>query len=143
MILLLMFSAVAFSQSGFNPPSDVRVSFQKDYPKSQAGEWTKEGKDYNVKFSDRDNDNGESVAYYRSDGGHIDTHSQYENRDVPQPVMDHMHHYYSGSDNYRVVRIDRHHGPDLYEVYFTDKRHHHTIYLDDHGREHKYHDYQY
>ncbi len=142
-ILLLISGSVAFSQSGPNPPKDVRESFHRDYPKSQAVEWNNDGKGYYVKFNDRDNDNGESVAYYRSDGVHIDTHTQYDNRDVPQPVVDHMHRNYSGADSYRVVRIDRYSGPDMYEVHYSHKKYRHKIYVDEHGREHNYHDYHY
>src|SRR5579862_9807902 len=118
---LLIFSTVAFSQHGYNPPSAVQESFHKDYPKSESVEWGKSGKDYTVKFNDRDHDNGESVAYYKSNGGHIETHTQYDNHDVPKPVMDHMNKYYTGSENYSVVHIDRHSGPDLYEVHYTTK----------------------
>jgi hypothetical protein len=142
-VSLLFFSSFAFSQSGTNPPNDVRESFHRDYPKSQGGEWVNQGKGFEVKFNDRDNDNGESVAYYRSDGVHIDTHSQYDNRDIPQPVTDHMTRNYSGSDGYRVVRIDRHSAPDMYEVHYTHKKYRHKIYVDEYGKEKNYHDYHY
>ena len=121
-ILLLIFSTAAFSQTGSNPPRDVQESFHRDYPKSQTGEWNRDGKAYSIKFNDRDNDNGESVAYYRSDGVHIDTHTQYDNRDVPQPVMDHMQRNYSGAESYRTVRIERYPGPDMYEMHYTHKK---------------------
>ena len=140
---LLICSSVAFSQHGYNPPNAVQESFHKDYPKSESVQWGKNGKDYTVKFNDRDYDNGESIAYYRANGGHIETHTQYDNHDVPKPVMDHMQKYYTGSENYNVVHIDRHSGPDLYEVRYTHKKSKHKIYVDEYGKEHAHHDYHY
>jgi hypothetical protein len=139
-LCLLILGGTAFSQES-NPPGDVRESFHKDYPHSQPAKWNEESEGYNVNFNDRDNDNGESVAHYHANGKHVDTHTYYDYRDIPQPVTEHMNRKYSGAKDYRVVRIERHTRPDMYEVHFTHKMFRHEIYVDEHGREHEYHDY--
>jgi hypothetical protein len=132
--------SISFAQPGITPPDNVRNSFHGEYPQSQPVKWNGEGHGYNVRFNDRDNDNGESIAHYRSDGKRIDTHIQYANQDIPQPITDHLHRRYAGSEDYRVVRIERQHDHDIYEVRFRHGRDRRRIYLNESGREESFRD---
>ncbi len=143
-VILLFLSAftflLTFSQNGYNPPDNVRQGFQRQYPQSQATQWSHEGGNWNVNFEDRDHGNGESTAHFDGAGRHIDTHIPYDNHDVPGPVMDRMRNHYPGSDDYAFTRIERDDDRGVFQVHFRHRKRYRTIYMDERGREREYHD---
>src|ERR1700676_3688075 len=89
-----------FSQNGHTPPGNVSRSFQKEYPQSQPSQWNHSNAvGWSATFEDKDHNNGEATAYFDQKGRHVDTHTPYDNQDVPQPVRDHVKSSYAGSDN--------------------------------------------
>jgi hypothetical protein len=133
----------AFSQSGYNPPGNLRQSFQKEYPQSQPTQWSHTKVGWSVTFEDRDHNNGEVTAHYDHTGRHLDTHVPYDNNDVPAPVMEKVRNKYPGSDNYAFTRIDRPGENGVYQVHLRHKKRYKTLYVEHNGQERDFHDRHY
>jgi hypothetical protein len=130
----------AFSQDYRNPPKTVRKSFQSEYPQSKQGQWSHSNGSWNVSFDDKDHGNGAVTAHFDGNGNHTDTHVPFDRNDVPAPVLDNVKSRYSGSGNSEFTRIDRSGGSSVYQVNLNSKRAHKTVYMDEQGKETKYHD---
>ncbi|HEV3413169.1 MAG TPA: hypothetical protein VG101_11855 [Puia sp.] len=129
---------IAFSQYNHRPPTAVQKSFQHDYPQSKPGHWSHSGGNWNVSFTDRDNDNGEVTAHYGDNGEHTDTYIPYDRNDVPAPVMDNVKKNYSDYGNSQFTRVERADGNSVYRVNLRNKKTHKTVYVDEGGNETKY-----
>ena len=130
----------AFSQNGYNPPDNVRRSFQKEYPQSQPTRWYQSNASWNVDFEDRDHNNGEVTAHFNSNGRHIDTHVPYDNHDVPAPVVENLNRNYPGANNYEYTRIDRPGESGVYQVNLNHRGKRKTVYMDNRGYKRDYRD---
>jgi len=129
-----------FSQSDHKPPQNVTQSFQRDYPQSQPAHWSQSSVGWSVSFEDIDHNNGEAVAYFDMAGRHVDTHTPYENHDVPPTVKNHMKVSYGGTNHYDYTRIDHYGEKDVYASHYKDKKQDKTVYMDNGGHERDYHD---
>ena len=139
-ILFVLINYCSFAQGDQNPPRSVRETFQKTYPQSQPTRWDHNSLGWSVIFEDRDHDNGEVTAHFDNEGRHQDTHVYYDNKDVPDPVMNNLRQRYNGSDNYEFTRIDRPQKENIYQAHFRHHNRNMTRYMDERGNERTYHD---
>jgi hypothetical protein len=132
-----------FSQHNNMPPKNVSQSFQKEYPQSQASQWSQSNAGWSVSFEDKDHNNGEATAYFDGSGRHVDTHIPYDKQDVPSPVKNHTQRSYGASDNYDYTRIDHSGEKTVYKTQVKHKNQDKTIYMDNGGHEKDYQDKHY
>ena len=130
----LLAAQCGFAQNRHEPPSSVRESFQKDYPRSQPGNWSHSSTGWSVSFDDRDNDNGNVTAHFDTRGRHTDTYIRYDGNDVPNEVSKAIHNRYPDAMDYRYTCIERPRG-EVYEATFRSHGRTHTMYLDGKGHE--------
>jgi hypothetical protein len=128
---------VGFSQHN-TPPGNVSQSFQKEYPKSQASQWSKSGTGWSVSFKDKDHNNGEATAYFDASGRQVETQIPYDKHDVPVPVKNHVQSSYGASDKYDYTRIDQSGEKTVYKTQVKNKNQNKTIYMDNDGHEKNY-----
>ena len=129
---------VGFAQHNYTPPGNVSQSFQKEYPKSHASQWSKANDGWIVSFKDKDHNNGEATAYFDASGRHIETHIPYARHDVPAPVRKHVQYSYGDSDRYDYTRIDHYGKKTVYKTQVKYKNRNKTIYMDNDGHEKEY-----
>ncbi len=127
-----------FSQHNNTPPANVSQSFHKEYPKSQASQWSKSDAGWSVSFKDKDHNNGEATAYFDASGRHVETQIPYDKRDVPAPVKSHVQSSYGASDKYDYTRIDHSGEKTVYKTQVKHKNQNKTIYVDNDGHEKDY-----
>ncbi|HEV9037090.1 MAG TPA: hypothetical protein VGQ51_10730 [Puia sp.] len=122
-------------------PSNVRNSFQRDYPKAGDTRWSESGGQWHADFTDRSpKDRGEMTAHYDRHGRHIDSHIPYDDRDVPSEVRRRTEHRYPHGRDYSYTRIEHPGGQPLFQVSLNLGGAHKTTYVDDQGRPRTYHD---
>jgi hypothetical protein len=142
LMTMIFFCAIltGFSQSGNEPPRNVRESFQKEYPHSQPSEWAHSSKGWTANFDDKDNNNGEAIAHFDRNGRHIDTYTRYDNNDVPNPVIKHLHSRYPVTDNYEISRIERRGHTDVFRAEVKHDGRSSVLYIDEKGQPASYRD---
>ena len=146
---LLFVTAIALGTAGpsiaqghHQAPETVRRSFQRDYPGAQDPQWTSTNGQWNANFTDHSSaDRGEMVAHYDRSGRHVDSHIPYDQGDVPQAIVDRAQTRYPGASGYDYTRIERPDGQPLFQVSLRAHGRHHTLYMDERGRERKYDDH--
>jgi hypothetical protein len=67
-------------------PDKVQHSFQQDYPNAQNPQWNNSDGQWHGAYKDKDNRDVD--AYYNGDGQRIDTHSSYNQNELPERVRD-------------------------------------------------------
>jgi hypothetical protein len=142
-VLLGLGVVTGFSQHYYTPPTSVSQSFQKEYPKSKATQWSKSAAGWSVSFKDKDHNNGEATAYFNASGRHIETHIPYSRHDVPAPVKKHVEQRYGSSGDYDYTRIDHYSGKTVYRTQVKHKNVNKNIYMDNDGHEKDYHEKYY
>jgi hypothetical protein len=140
-ILLGLSAVFGFCQYSHTPPRAVTESFQKEYPQSKPSQWRHSNNGWSASFEDKDHNNGESTAYFNGSGKHLETHTVYDNNDVPASVRNHTRDSYGATDNYEYTRIDRNGEKPVYKTQVKHKSHgKKNIYIDNDGHERDYHE---
>ena len=114
-------------------PDKVQHSFQQDYPNAQNPQWNNSNGQWHGTYKDKDNRDVD--AYYNGDGQRIDTHSSYNQNELPERVRDRANRRYHS--NYKSYRIDRPTSQPLFEIRLEGGR---DFYYDENGRKRRYDD---
>ena len=122
-------------------PTTVQRSFQRDYPESHDPQWNSVHGQWHAKFDDHSRyDRGEMVAHYDRYGRHVDSHIRYDRNDVPPAVVERTQRNYPGGRDYTYTRIEHPGIQPLFQVSLNLGGRSRIVYVDDNGRERKYHD---
>jgi hypothetical protein len=122
-------------------PASIQRSFQRDYPEARNPQWSSTNGQWHADFDDHSKyDRGQMVAHYDRYGHHIDSHIPYDRNDVPSAIVDRTQRNYPGGSDYTYTRIERPAGQPLFQVSLNLQNKNRTLYVDDNGREQKYHD---
>jgi hypothetical protein len=123
-------------------PASIQRSFKRDYPEARNPQWSSTKGQWHADFDDHSRyDRGQMVANYDQYGQHIDSHIPYDRNDVPSAVVDGTQRNYPGGQNYTYTRIERPTGNPLFQVTLDLQNKNRTHYVDENGREQKYHDH--
>jgi len=114
-------------------PDNVQHSFQRDNPNAQNPRWENKNGQWHSAY--RDKDNRDVDAYYDGNGQRIDTHSHYDDNELPDRVRIVAHKRYHS--NYKTYRIDRPNSQVLFQIRLDDGR---NFYYDEHGKKRHYED---
>ncbi len=114
-------------------PDKVQHSFQQDYPNAQNPQWNNTNGQWHGAYKDKDNRVVD--AYYNGEGQRIDTHSSYNQNELPERVRDRANRRYQS--DYRSYRIDRPSSHPLFEIRLEGGR---NFYYDENGRKRRYRD---
>ena len=120
-------------QNRGNVPAPVQRSFQKDYPNVQNPQWNNSNGQWHGTYKDQNNRNVQSN--YNTRGQRIDTHVEYDNKELPDNVRNTANKRYSSS--YKTYRIERPNSQPLFQIKTQNG---HTVYMDENGRQRKYND---
>src|SRR5665647_1053018 len=82
-------------QNRGNVPAPVQRSFQKDYPNVQNPQWNNSNGQWHGTYKDQNNRNVQSN--YNTRGQRIDTHVEYDNKELPDNVRNTANKRYSSS----------------------------------------------
>lgn len=140
-LFVLVADGQVIAQDTRHAPAAIRRSFERDYPEARDPQWSSTHSQWHADFNDHSRyDRGEMVAHYDQYGHHIDSHIPYDRDDVPSVVVDRTQRNYPGGRDYTYTRIERRAGRPLFRVSLRLQNKNRTIYVDDNGHEHRYHD---
>ena len=114
-------------------PDNVQHSFQQDNPNAQNPQWSNTNGQWHGSYKDQNNRNVD--AYYNINGERIDTHTSYNQQELPPRVRRKADKRYHGS--YNTYRIDRPNSQPLFQIQLQTGG---TTYMDENGRKRKYDD---
>lgn len=115
-------------------PENVQRSFRQDNPNTQNTHWENTNGQWHATY--RDKDNRDVDTYYNSGGQRIDTHSSYNQNELPERVRDRANKRYHS--NYKSYRIDRPNSQTIFQIRLEDGR---NFYYDENGRKRRYRDH--
>jgi hypothetical protein len=122
-------------------PSGVQRSFHRDYPEARDPRWSSSHSQWHADFNDQSRyDRGAMVAHYDQGGRHLDSHIPYDHNDVPSAVVDRSQSHYPDGRGYTYTRIEQPGARSLFQVNLNLQGRNKTLYMDENGRERKYHD---
>jgi hypothetical protein len=143
--LIILSSSMLYGQQNRNnnrnqrqAPSTVQQAWQKDHPNNGNPTWQMNNGQWHARYKDQTN-NRNADTYYDSRGRQLDTHTQWDRKDVPQEVDNRVRTRYH-SKNYQVTRIDRPSNPSLFQIILGGGTSRRTVYLDERGNEVRYRD---
>ena len=113
--------AMLMAQShNYDAPDQVRVTFNKQYPKAEKTHWSRNGSQWTANF--RDDEHGEMYAHYNKNGDHLESRIPYSQSDVPGPVRDMVKQRYPHGRDHEYTKIERNHGNDqFYQVRVSER----------------------
>ena len=116
-------------------PESVRTSYQNDYPdyKDVHTTWDMQNNHWHTRYRDKDHNNRYVDVYYDKDGHRMESRSQWNRNDLPEPVKDHMWKKYH-THSYKAYRIDKPSKGAYFQITWGNKK----VYLDESGNEVKY-----
>ena len=143
--LIILSSSLLYAQQNRNnnrnqrqAPATVQQAWQRDHPNIGNPTWQMSNGQWHARYKDQVN-NRNADTYYDSRGRQIDTHTQWDRKNLPQDFDNRIRTKYHPR-NYDVVRIDRPNNPSLFQIILslgTGKR---TVYVDERGNEVRYRD---
>ena len=113
--VVMLFVTLSFAQKmqGKNVPTNVKSSFQKNYPAVKNVKWDKEGDKYEASFDLNKNDNS---VLMDAKGNIIETEVEVELNQLPQGILDYVKTKYAGKQAKEGAKITDAEGKVTYEV---------------------------
>lgn len=121
-------------------PGNVWNSFHRDYPNSMNERWEREGRNWHVYYADPRYNNRQVDIYYDRRGRLLDSHTAWDNNNLPQDFNQRIYNRYHIRDNYRVYRIERPYGEPVFQIVLNDRGRQRTFYTDQYGNSIRYKD---
>ena len=122
-----------------NPPQSVQQDWQNDHANDGQPTWQQSNGQWHAHYQAHDN-NRNADTYYDSRGRQVDTHTQWDRKDVPQNFDQRVNQRYHANGKYDVTRIDRPNQKEVYELRVRQGNKNRTVYTDDQGNEVHYKD---
>jgi hypothetical protein len=142
--LIILSSSILYAQrNGTNnnrrqAPTPVQQSWQRDHPNNGNPTWQQSNGQWHAHYKDQTN-NRPADTYYDQRGKQLDTHTQWDRKDLPQEYDTRIRTKYHAK-NYQVTRIDRPNNPALFQLRLNLGGGNRTIYTDEKGNEVHYRD---
>lgn len=126
------------SYNAYQTPERVRNGWNRDHPNAETPTWHREGRHWDAEY--RDPYTGNTInTYYNRRGKVMDTHTQWEQRYLPQGFDNRIWNRYHTHD-YRVTKIDRPRKSSLFQISLNLGGDNRLIYMDEQGNEVHYRD---
>ncbi|MBY0478737.1 MAG: hypothetical protein K2Q24_13905 [Chitinophagaceae bacterium] len=119
------------SKTRINIPTQVRNSFNRDYPNAMNAVWTKNRGDWTVTFG---NSNWNSTATYHSNGERVDTRTPVRRDETPQPVQEEILKRFPQTNPKDIIRIEKPKNPNLFQVVVEQAGKIKTMVFDEKGK---------
>ncbi len=119
------------SKTRINIPTQVRNSFNRDYPNAMNAVWTKNKGDWTVTFG---NSNWNSTATYHSNGERVDTRTPVRRDETPQPVQEEILKRFPQTNPKDIIRIEKPKNPNLFQVVVEQAGKIKTMVFDEKGK---------
>lgn len=120
------------SKTRINIPTQVRNSFQSDYPGAQNAVWTKNRGDWTVTF------NGgyfyKSTATYHSNGDRVDTRTKWRKEETPRNVLDSILRRFPKTNPTDIFKIEKPKNPNLFQVILEAAGKKKILVVDENGK---------
>lgn len=119
-------------------PTKVQRAWERDHQNSVSPSWQKESRHWDAHYTDPSN-NRTVDQYYNRRGRVVDTHTEWDRRDVPSGLENNVWDRYHTRD-YRVTRIDRPNNQSFFQILLNLGGNSRTVYYDEQGNEVRYRD---
>jgi hypothetical protein len=114
-----------------NIPTQVRNSFNADYPNASDAVWTKQQGDWTVNFR---NYAYRSTATYHSNGERVDTRTSMPSQQAPAPVLGEIQKRFPQANPKDIIKIEKPKNPNLFQVMINEGGKLKTILFDEKGK---------
>ncbi len=119
------------SKNSINIPTQVRNSFNADYPNAVNTVWTKNRGDWTVTFR---NNIWNSTATYHSNGERVDTRTRVRKDQTPRPVQDEIYKRFPQTNPKDIFKIEKPKNPNLFQVVVEQAGKKKTLVFDEKGK---------
>ena len=120
-------------------PERVWNSFHRDYPNAEYPQWQHLGKEWHATYKDRDHGGRNVETYYDRRGRRIDSHIEWNRRELPEDFDQHIYDRYHTRD-YEVYRIERSGRPSIFQIILNLDNGRRSIFTDEYGNEIRFRD---
>lgn len=114
-----------------NIPTQVRNSFNTDYPNASDTVWTKQQGDWTVNFR---NNAFRSTATYHSNGERLDTRTNMPSQQAPAPVLGEIQKRFPQANPKDIIKIEKPKNPNLFQVMINEGGKLKAILFDEKGK---------
>ena len=119
------------SKTRINIPTQVRNSFNADYPNAVNTVWTKNRGDWTVTFG---HGIWNSTATYHSNGERVDTRTRVRKDQTPRPVQDEIFKRFPQTNPKDIIKIEKPKNPNLFQVVVEQAGKKKTLVFDEKGK---------
>ncbi len=119
------------SKNRANIPTQVRNSFNADYPYAVNDVWKKNRGDWTVTFG---HGIWNSIATYHSNGERVDTRTPVRRDQTPRPVQDEIFKRFPQTNPKDIIKIEKPKNPNLFQVVVEQAGIMKTLVFDEKGK---------